>query len=383
MPDEKTFSNEAVPCSATEQKQAEQKHHPFSPSTLQRLSLCPGSWRMTKDIPEPPQSDDAAEGTKLHEAVVTGNLDDLNAEQQAAVTACIEFAESLIYPAETKPLETISEYKVSIEDTDGILTEGIVDFAVIHPDKTADLVDWKFGRTPAPEANGNYQLAAYALGIMQQFNVSSVTAHIFQPRIFAHTSYTFTNAKAILHNIKHIINRAKQESILLCASDEACRYCRAASTCPACNQRYGLVPADVQYNMLTDPVKLLDLWERAQMATKLVDAIKTAVTDYIKEHGALGDWTFEQRAGKREISDTAKLYDRVSTMLNSHDLAECYSVKVNAVLDKLTERYQKTAEHEGRKLLKKDAKKQAEELISDLLVRAPGSAVLTKGVKKS
>lgn len=353
-------------------------HHPFSPSTLQRLSLCPGSWRMTKDIPEPPQSDDAAEGTKLHEAVVTGNLDDLNAEQQAAVTACIDFAKNLTQEEDT----LFAEYKVCIRDEDGILTEGIADFIALHRDGTADLVDWKFGRTPAPEANSNYQLAAYAIGVMQNLGCKSVTAHIFQPRIYTHTSYTFENQSAILHNLQFIINRAKQESILLCASDEACRYCRAASTCPACNQRYGLVPADVQNNMLTDPVKLLDLWERAQMATKLVDAIKSAVTDYIREHGALGDWTLEQRAGKREISDTAKLYDRVSTMLNSHDLAECYSVKVNAVLDKLTERYQKLAEHNGEKILKKEAKKRAEELISDLLVRAPGSAVLTKGAKR-
>lgn len=358
-------------------------HHPFSPSTLQRLSLCPGSWRMTKDIPEPTQSDDAAEGTKLHEAVSTGNLDGLTAEQQESVTACIDFKNALINQSPGVVYD-FSEMKVSVFDDDGEteLTNGFIDFAVTRDDGTADLVDWKFGRGDVPDANGNYQLAAYALGVMQNFGCKSVTAHIFQPRIHAHTSYTFTNAEAILHNIKFIINRAKSETMILSASDEACRYCRAASTCPACNQRYGLVPADIQNNMLSDPAKLLSLWERAQMATKLVDAIKSAVTDYIKEHGSLGDWTLEQRAGKREVSDVAKLYERIQGMITSHDLAECYSVKVSALLDKMTERIQKTAEHEGRKLLKKDAKKQAETMIQDLLVRAPGSAVLTKGVKK-
>ena len=334
---------------------------------------------MTKDIPEPPQSEDAAEGTLLHEAIVTGMLDYLDAEQQAAVTACNDFANTIIRRDEDT---LIAEYKVSIEDTDETLTEGTVDFAAIHRDGSADLVDWKFGRGSVPDANGNYQLAAYALGIMQKFGCHSVTAHIFQPRIHAHTSYTFTNADAILHNIRFIINRAKQDSILLCASDEACRYCRAASTCPACNQRYGLVPADIQNNMLTDPAKLLDLWERSQMATKLVDAIKAAVTVYIKEHGSLGDWTIEQRAGKREVKDVGQLYERIRDFIPSHDLAECYSIKVSAVLDKLTERIQKTAEHNGVKVLKKDAKKQAEDMIEDLLVRAPGSAVLTKGAKK-
>ena len=72
----------------------------------------------------------------------------------------------------------------------------------------------------------------------------------------------------------------------------------------------------------------------------------------------------------------------MSGLVNSHDLAECYSIKVNAILDKVAEAYQRNAEQDGEKMLKKDAKKQAEQLIEDLLVRAPGSAVLTKGAKK-
>lgn len=354
-------------------------HHPFSPSTLQRLSLCPGSWRMTKDIPEPPSSPDAAEGTRLHEAVATGKLDDLDAEQQAAVTACLDFIETLKRPGDT----ILTEYHVTVRDEDGeILTEGILDFAAIHEDKTADTVDFKFGRTPVPSADRNYQGAGYSLALFQEFGLTAVKSHFFQPRIFNHTDYLFRDPAAILHNIKFIIVRAKSETIILSASDEACRYCRAASTCPACNQRYGLVPADLHENILSDPEKLLDLWERAQMAGKLIDMIKAKVTDYINEHGSLGDWTLEQRAGKREVRDAGELYRRICDMIPSHDFAECYSIKVSALLDKLAERIRKTAEHNGVKILKKDAKKQAEDMIGDLLVRAPGSAVLTKGAKK-
>ena len=353
-------------------------HHPFSPSTLQRLSLCPGSYRMSKDIPEPPQSEDAAEGTMLHEAVAKTNLDGLTAEQESSVIDCLAIRESVTIDGD----KTLSEYKVTVQNEAAEeLTSGYIDFAAIHADKTADIIDWKFGGTPVPEANRNFQLAAYALGVMQTFGVTSVTAHIVQPRIAQHTYYTFANPAAILHNLETIIGKAKSETLVLSASDEACRYCRAASTCPACNQRYGLVPADVQNNMLTDPAKLLDLWERAQLASKLVEQIKQAVTDYINEHGSLGDWTIEQRAGRREISDTAALYERVSGILNSHDLADCYSIKVNAVLEKLAAKIIQSATANGAKILKKDAKAQAEEMIEDLLVRAPGSAVLTKGAK--
>ena len=368
-----------IPCQ-TAYEETPPKHHPFSPSTLQRLSMCPGSWRMSKDIPEPPSSPDAAEGTRLHEAVATGKIDDLDAEQQAAVTACLDFIETLKRPGDI----ILTEYHVTVRDEDGeILTEGVLDFAAIHEDKTADTVDFKFGRTPVPSADKNYQGAGYSLALFQEFGLTAVKSHFFQPRIFNHTDYLFRDPAAILHNIKFIINRAKSETIILSASDEACRYCRAASTCPACNARYGLVPADIQQNMLSDPAKLLDLWERAQMASKLVDAIKQAVTDYINEHGSLGDWTLEQRAGRREFNDNTAVLEKARKIVSESELAKCYTISVTSVIDKMADYFVSDAKSRGEKWLKKDAKKHAEAILADYIVRKDGSAVLTKGAKKA
>ena len=362
-------------------------HHPFSPSSLNRLSLCSGSWKMTKDLPEPPQSEDASEGTMLHALIASNDgeafekqLASLTEEQQSSVVDCLSFRMGLRSDGDN----VMSEYHTSIKDEDGNeLTAGWIDCVVIHPDKTADIVDWKFGRTPVPDANRNFQLAAYALGVMQEFGVTAVTAHIFQPRIAQHTFYKFCNPANILHNIKFIISQAQSDTIHLTASDEACRYCKAASACPACNARYGLVPADIQQNMLSDPATLLDLWERAQMASRLVDAIKKAVTDYINEHGSLGDWTMEQRAGRREFNDNSAVLARVSDLLTPTDLAQCYSISVTSVIDKVADVFLANAKYNGEKLLKKDAKRQAESLLDGLIVRKDGSAVLTKGAKKA
>ena len=361
-------------------------HHPFSPSTLNRLSMCSGSWRMTKDLPEPPPSADAAEGTMLHALIASNDgeafekqLSTLTEEQQSAVIDCLSFRMGLHDDSD----KVMSEYHVSVKDEDGNeITAGWIDFVVIHPDKTAEIVDWKFGRTPVPEANRNFQLAAYSLGIIQEFKVTSVTAHIFQPRISHHTSYTFEKPIAILINLKRIIAQAQSDTIHLTASDEACRYCRAASTCPACNARYGLVPADIQQNMLSDPAKLLNLWERAQMASKLVDAIKSAVTDYINEHGSLGDWTLEERAGRREFNDNREVTARICDILTSEELSQCYSISVTSVVDKLADHFVANAKNSGVKLLKRDAKRQAESLLDGLIVRGKGAAVLTKGARK-
>lgn len=356
-------------------------HHPYSPSTLQRLSLCPGSYRMSDGLPEQ-KTEHAEEGTMLHK-VLSEDLpnDGLTEEQTELIEQCDAFWTKLVQPED---LVCLKEKPLKVMDGENVLTEGTADVVIVHANNTADVIDWKFGRNPAPEANQNYQLAAYALGVFQEYGVSEVTAHIFQPRIFAHTSYTFQKPEAILHNIRVIIERAKNDKeLVLCASDEACRYCRAASTCPACNARYGLVPADVQANMLDDPAKLLTLWERSQMALKLVDAIKAAVLDYINEHGSLGEWTLKQRSGKLEIPNASLVYDRVKSMMTGRELSECYTVKVTALLDKLAEAIIRTHEAEtGEILTKKEAKRQAEKLLDDLIVRGKGSAVLTKGARK-
>ena len=43
-------------------------HHPFGPSSLERRELCPGSWRLEKDLP-PVETKDSIEGTELHKSI--------------------------------------------------------------------------------------------------------------------------------------------------------------------------------------------------------------------------------------------------------------------------------------------------------------------------
>ena len=106
------------------------------------------------------------------------------------------------------------------------MTEGTADVVIQHEDDSITIIDWKFGYNPVNEVNKNIQLASYAVGAMQKFAASSCNCWVFQPRIYAKSSYTFQNADAIIENIKLIIKRAKTESYVLNASEDACRYCR-------------------------------------------------------------------------------------------------------------------------------------------------------------
>ena len=206
-------------------------HHEFAPSSLQRVHDCPGSYRLCKQVPPLPKSPESDEGTLLHERVVSGDLSGLDSEQSSAVESCIQFRESIV----TENALTKSEKNLEIKGGSGnVITSGTIDFLSIdNALDHAHIIDWKFGRNMVIEAAGNYQLAAYALGVFQRYNVESVTAHIYQPRIYSHTQYTFTNPANIQRNIERIIARATAPELVLKAGESQCRYCAAKSICPA------------------------------------------------------------------------------------------------------------------------------------------------------
>jgi len=357
-------------------------HHLYSPSRLQRIHDCPGSVRMESMCPPEPKSEDATEGTMLHEriaAAIRGEanaLDGLDAEQSAAVESCLEFLETLKRPGD----QIFVEYHVDVQDEHGeLLTEGTLDVALIHTDNTADCVDWKFGRTVVEEAANNYQGASYSLSIFQRFNVSAVTFHVYQPRVFRHTEYTFTNPRNILTNIRNIINRAKAPELILNAGDNACRYCAAKSICPAFSARFrALEVQQDESRALSDPAVLLDYWNRAQVVERFLKELKEAVTGYCKEHGRLGDWYIQERAGKREITNSVELCTRLNSYITAAEWRTCNTVNLGKLTDLIVEKLKARDAAEGKKLTTKAAKEQVEALIGDLIQRGEPSSVLTR-----
>ena len=357
-------------------------HHLYSPSRLQRIHDCPGSVRMESMCPPVENTPDASEGTMLHKVIAgCGGEEHLDTEQSGAIESCREFMHSLYHEDGTK---WYSEFEVDVQDEHGeILTQGTMDVLLHHADNTADIIDWKFGRTPVEEAANNYQGAAYALGVFQLLGVKSVTFHIFQPRIFAHTQYTFTNPRNILINIRNIINRAKSPELILNAGDTACRYCAAKSICPAFSARFrALEPTQNETSALADPAVLLDYWNRAQVVERFLKELKEAVTDYCKEHGNLGEWYIQERAGRREITNSVELCTRLNSYITAAEWRQCNTVNLGKLTDLIVEKLKAAATANGEKLTTKAAKDKVESIIGDLIQRGEPSAVLTRKVEK-
>jgi len=81
-----------------------EEHHKLGPSTLKYVEICPGYRSSNETNPF------AEEGTKLHTAAETGNMDGLSDEQIRLVATCLDY----IAPMEAEADEVHKELRVEI-----------------------------------------------------------------------------------------------------------------------------------------------------------------------------------------------------------------------------------------------------------------------------
>lgn len=341
------------------------KHHEFSPSSLEQYRLCPGSYQMHRGIPEQP-SEAAAEGTLLHNAVATGDFTGLTSEQIELVTRCIEFRNSFVTPDAL----VLNEEAVRVhDDNDEIVTTGTADCIILPNKPVPILIDWKFGYTPVNDVNKNIQLAAYALGVMQEYKVDSVDAWVFQPRLGKKTHHVFTNATAILSNIKTVIKTASGDNILLKPSEAACRYCKARLNCPAFRVKFQKLMASRNDYDLSDVPTLEKLYDASKPIKSFLNEVENAVKSIIEAKGACGKYIFQTSEGAREIKDLNALYSVVKNYLTTAEFNNVCKVSVSKLESAVADRMIAGAKAEGGKLSKAEAKRVVSELISDLITR--------------
>lgn len=82
-----------------------EEHHELGPSTLKYVELCPG-YRSTNET-----NPFAEEGTRLHAAAETGDMEGLSEEQIKLVASCLDYVSQL----EDRPdVEIFKELRVEI-----------------------------------------------------------------------------------------------------------------------------------------------------------------------------------------------------------------------------------------------------------------------------
>jgi hypothetical protein len=284
-------------------------------STASRRLACPGSIDLEVQIPEPPESIYAAEGTGLHEAMefilnhdlqpgdVAGRLFygiEMTPERIELLQFCIDIFEAIATPDRAFEVEKTLPFPA----VEGAFGTG--DVLVFNDNRSRfDLLDWKFGAGVPVYTPGNSQmkflLSAARAAYPDEITPSTrMFATIVQPRLDYAESAEFTHDEldSFETDLKHALNVRRFGENNLSVGDH-CRFCKAAAVCPA---RMALARSAFAWDALTQ--------ERLPQALAMVDTVEEWVKD-VRElaHRALTagseiqGWKLVQKRGSREWNE--------------------------------------------------------------------------------
>jgi len=358
-------------------------HHAFSPSSLNRLRDCPGSYVMQLGLEET-ATPESSEGTMLHDRIARKDFSNLTPEQEEMCELCLKEIDSVLKMSTCMNTDVVHEKHLVVKDAEGnTVTSGTADVVIIEKEGTdtvkgLTVIDWKFGRTPVADVGHNLQLAAYALGAMQRYGATSCRAIIFQPRIKNRSEYTFTKAGAILSNISAVIARANSDKVVLQAGDQ-CKYCLAKEKCPAFSKMFrALMLPEESNGEIVDPAQLLDYWNKCKIIEKAIAQLKLKVEEYVTEHGSLGDWHWKEKPGNREFTSIQMLMSRLAGVLTPAEFIGACKVSVTNIVTMLVDKMLAENAAKGIKMTKTDAKKQVESQLADLIQRGKPTKTLVQ-----
>ena len=209
---------------------------------------CPGSARLNEMIPET-TSEDAEEGRVAHElselmvrktigAITpqkfTGGFNKIkktkyyNEEMLSHCEGYLEYVMS--FPCEYLLIEQKLDYSEWVPEGYG------TGDAVLVGDDILRVIDLKYGKGVAVEAEDNTQLKFYALGaigaLSMIYDFEKVVVHIYQPRLGAPSTAEYT-VQEILEWAESIRSAAQKawDGVQEYHSGEWCRWCKARATC--------------------------------------------------------------------------------------------------------------------------------------------------------
>lgn len=231
------------------QNHKERAHSKLGASSTEKWFSCPASIRMEADIPEPPESPYAREGTVAHElaehCMVEGIYGkDMIGEEFQGFTVNEEMAEAVdIY---IKFIEKVGgdgkqlylEERFTLDHIDSELF-GTNDACVAEPFGTLYVIDFKYGKGIPVEAHENKQLMYYAIGAARGGDYKDVELVIVQPRCehpegpIRRSRISMQRLEEFEKELKEAVDATRQPDAPLVPSEKGCKWCKAKATCPA------------------------------------------------------------------------------------------------------------------------------------------------------
>jgi hypothetical protein len=331
-----------------------EEHAKVSPSKLQRIVDCPGSFQLTQSM-ESQQSVYAAEGTLLHLAVEVylkkNKLDlsrlnegipadivnpSLDREQQNAVIDCLVYLRDILRTIEG-PYEVLIEQRVYLKGYSEWLYEcdGTCDIIIVSTD-TIRVIDWKFGKGIAVYAKDNDQLYAYSAGAYAEYQsqqIDTIETHVVQPRLDNYDVYILTPDD--LHtwlNMRVIpgVTRAYSKHPPFNPGQKQCRWCSASTRCRARHNFATQTAADIfgAHQKLPNEISLEDvaaILERAPVLESYIKDLRVYAQRKLEQGIPVPGWKMVRGRSIRTWFDPELAEEYLGDVLDFEDI---YSQKL-------------------------------------------------------
>lgn len=302
-------------------------HSMFGGSAMQRVIACPGSAMLCRDIPEPPSSEYAADGTKVHEwaaNVLASRMDTCAHYENFPLPSGALFSRENVRQLDTYIAACAARYdagpyyvekRFDLTDIDAEMF-GTVDFGVYDEATcTAEIYDLKWGAGKRVAATNNAQLLTYACGFVRLLSdkpVHKVKVHIVQPRIDMSAPIRMVEMSALdllmwqESVLRPAVKEARKSNAAFATGDH-CFWCRGKLACPELNAKRKAEAvkgfSKARLNSEHDPAALAALYEDA----KLFEAWAEAAKEYVKTQAIGGNvalgYKLTERPGRRVWAD--------------------------------------------------------------------------------
>ncbi|MDL2252641.1 DUF2800 domain-containing protein [Ruminococcaceae bacterium OttesenSCG-928-I18] len=233
------------------------RHAKLSPSSAERWMNCPGSVKLTADMPDT-VSEYAEAGRlahsigelKLRKRFLTGVGKKTYDKKMAEYAALPLYAPEMLHTTD-EYLEYIEELYTGRPAKPYMVVEKEVDLSDFIPEAfgtadciligggVMDVVDYKHGQGVPVAAEDNAQMKCYALGALMAYrlfyDIGTVNLHIVQPRNGGTQSWSLTRDELIDWGVQVLRPAAKEafEGSDRFQEGEHCRFCKAKATCKA------------------------------------------------------------------------------------------------------------------------------------------------------
>ncbi len=335
---------EIIPYKVGDAPHADRAHSKISPSKLKALELCPRWLPDNKEAHVVTQA-----GTKMHEALDSGNFDALSEEERLLASLCLAYTQAL--KDQIKGCVILREERLEI--IDGIW--GFADLILFSPDKSfAELVDYKFAFNLQEPADTNPAAQAYALGMFRRYEkLQTIGVHYLYPRL-DHVSYAIyrrTDLPRLELRVRTIAARVEDPSSKPFPEPSNCLYCGRQSTCEALHKtilpiatRYHdnkpvQIPAVPDFSLVKDPGQWGVLMQWAPLLEATADSIKRHALDFRLEHGGeIPGYELRSRSGKKRIVNAPMAWEEAKKLgVSQEEFLRCVDVRASDLADAAAE----------------------------------------------